>query len=921
LRILGFFVDRLDGIRGERKSREVRILVAGCGSGNVAIPLAYLGYDVTGVDKDAAAIKRAKTAAEDFSLSLDFVVGTATDATGKFDAIILANALQNQNDPASFLESLKAKTKTEGILLVAADRAYGYSNRSLPRLLRATGWKPKTSVAISSWFKQFFHLLGRRFMKRGSGVFHDLDAIDDWCANLTPSSMADGWLMEARQYDQNKISVIQVVDSLNAGGAERLVLELAKRLPSEGFDVQVLALLRGGPMEPEFREAGIKSTVLGYSWPYGLDTLWKAFRFLRDERPEIVHTHLFAADVWGRLAAKFAGVPAIISTEHNLNQDFGWIRRTCKKLSNRLASREIAISQSVKTGMIEREGASQGKIILVPNGIDLERVVERPARHFRDVPRILTLSRLNKQKDLATLLKALALVKTSWILQIAGTGEEENELKALARRLNLESRVEFLGYRDNAPTLLSQADIFCLPSRWEGQGLAVLEAAAAGVPMVLSDLPVLRETLRENEASFVAAGDVPAWAQAINSMLVEPDAYVAKAQSAKARIREKFSIKSMVGSYAQVYREFAPGRSAEKPLVYQVVTSFYPAGAERLVLELAKRLPEHGYQTKTVAIGGGGALQDEFKRAGVDFLVWEKSSPFNIAALPKLYREFRKMRPLIVHTNLFGADLWGRSAAWLARVPLIVTTEHNAYLDHGAIKRWVKRRLAVVTDGCVAVSDMVRNHMTDVERMPEKKITVIKNAVDVKSFGRRSGEGSHDPVRLINVGRLTRQKDQATLLKALAGITRPWNLRLVGTGELQAELQSLAEELGIADRVEFLGHRHDIGRLLAESDLFVSTSRWEGLALTVIEAAATGVPMVLPDILASHEIAEDGEARFAEPGDIEAFREAIEISIRDYPMLLEHASQTAERVKRDFAIERLVDDYAKYYRNLELLHL
>lgn len=872
-----------------------------------------------GTDSDEKAIGRARETAKDFSTKTSFFVGPAASVQGLFDIVVVEN-LQEKSDPASFLESLKDKIASGGILLVAAERVNGYSRRSLPRLLMATGWRPKYTAVASSWFKQFYGSVGRYFMKRGAETFHTCDAVDDWMAQYTPTALADGWLIEAKAYNPGKTSVVHIIDSLNAGGAERLVLELAKRQTAQGFVVQVLALLRGGPLEDEYRRAGVRFTILGYAWPYGLDTLWKTYAFLRDEKPQIAHTHLFAADVWGRTAAWLARVPAIVSTEHNSNQDFGWIRRSCKKLTNRFAARLIAISQIVKKEMEKREGADPKKIETIPNGIDMSRVIERPARHFRDVPRLLTVSRLTKQKDLATLFKALALVKGQWILQVAGTGEEESELKNLARRLGLESRVEFLGYREDVPVLLAQSDIFCLPSRWEGQGLAVLEAAAAGVPMIVSDLPVLHETMDKDETTFVTSGDVPAWAHAIETMLTEQEGFVARAQSAKARIREKYPIEKMVSAYARIYRGLIPSKTDDvKPLVYQVVTSFYPAGAERLVFEIAKRLPEHGYRTKVAAINGGGLMEEEFKKAGVEYKVWEKKGPINSAAFFRLYREFREAKPLIVHTNLFGADVWGRLAAYFARVPLIITTEHNAYLDHGAIKRCVKRCLVQISDGCVAVSDMVREYMIDKERLPADKITVIKNAVDMQNLGRRAASGLHESARLINIGRLTKQKDHETLLRALKDITRPWHLQIVGTGELQVELEALAVELGISEKVDFLGHRHDIGQLLTDSDLFVSTSRWEGLALTVIEAAATGVPMVLPDIRASHEVMGEGEAKFARPGDVQAFHVAIEESLADYPEIAERATGTAVRVRQDFAIERLVNDYANYYRNLRLL--
>jgi glycosyltransferase involved in cell wall biosynthesis len=153
------------------------------------------------------------------------------------------------------------------------------------------------------------------------------------------------------------------------------------------------------------------------------------------------------------------------------------------------------------------------------------------------------------------LLEALAQVKRPWTLDIVGTGVLEADLKAQAERLGIASRIRWLGYRSDVPQLLADSDVFCFPSRWEGLGLAFLEAAASGVPIVAFDLPVFHEILEANQASFVPVGDVPAFARAVASLLQDPIPAVRQAYEASLSVHERFSLERMVQAYAELYRE------------------------------------------------------------------------------------------------------------------------------------------------------------------------------------------------------------------------------------------------------------------------------------------------------------------------------------------------------------------------------
>jgi glycosyltransferase involved in cell wall biosynthesis len=216
----------------------------------------------------------------------------------------------------------------------------------------------------------------------------------------------------------------------------------------------------------------------------------------------------------------------------------------------------VAVSEAAKQVSLAQDKVPSHKIHVIPNAIDTTRVIPRGGHGFRDIPRLMIAARLYPQKDHATLLKALALIKRPWRLLVAGDGPLKQQLMDLASRLEIASRVEWLGVRHDVPELLAHADLFCFPSRWEGLGNAVLEAAAAGVPVVCSDLPPLREVFDETDVEFVAPGDVPAWAHAIQDVLDHPSDAIIRATRLAPRVLAESSLDQMVDAYAKLYRSF-----------------------------------------------------------------------------------------------------------------------------------------------------------------------------------------------------------------------------------------------------------------------------------------------------------------------------------------------------------------------------
>ena len=552
LRRLDVVVEALAEWRRDRLPGLIRVLVIGMGGGHLALPLASLGYSVVGLESDSARLQYARESAKDVGLVIRCVEGDVSMLGNEtFDVVVCESAASPSESWSSLLESLTRHCSAKGLVIcVAPSMARHQIASALPsahlKLLEA---RTSTVLLRGRWYE-------RIGIKRGSRTFHLLDRLDGGIAACLPRQCAAKELLVLRPYDPTRPLVMHVIPTFNAGGAERLVYELVAHLPEQSFETQAVAMMGGGPLEELFRERQLTYTVFPRRGPYGSFGFFDLVKLFRRERPDIVHTHLFGADLWGRLAAWCTGVRTMYSTQHNVEVELSGIKRLINRCLAGVTTSFVAVSSVVQKDM-EDHGLPEKKIRVILNAIDLEKIVPRTGRAFADVPRLLAVGRLMLQKGYLVLFKALAQVKRPWTLEIVGIGAAETELRALADRLQIAPRIHWLGYRSDVPELLSRADVFCFPSYWEGLGLALIEAAATGVPIVASDLPVFHEILDSGPA-YVPVGDVPAFAQAITAMLQDPYVAIQCAQKNMPLVRQRFSLEVMVTAYAELYRAATP---------------------------------------------------------------------------------------------------------------------------------------------------------------------------------------------------------------------------------------------------------------------------------------------------------------------------------------------------------------------------
>lgn len=369
--------------------------------------------------------------------------------------------------------------------------------------------------------------------------------------------------------------VLQVIDSLATGGAEQLVVDLSTRLKSLGADVD-LFLLRAQGTSLERLASNCDLPVLGGSGViYSPWQIRHLAQHLSRVQYDIIHVHLFPAQLWSCVAARLVAAPGcLITTEHSTTSRRRR-NRAVRFLDRWMYAQYSAIvcnSEGTARNFAEWVEGASDRTRVIFNGIDLGRFGGKSpldTQHLLDTsgPLILCTASLRAEKDHATLLRAVAMVG-GLHLMLAGSGPLADELRELSRQLGIAKRVHFLGARDDIPDLLGIADIYVQPSRVEGFGIAVLEAMAAGIPVVTSAIPGVSEVVGQAGLQF-PAGNERELAKCLTRLLADADLRCKLSSQGRARAA-KFSIdqtaREHLSLYETILRAPKPGSSCRDSL-------------------------------------------------------------------------------------------------------------------------------------------------------------------------------------------------------------------------------------------------------------------------------------------------------------------------------------------------------------------
>ena len=623
---------------------------------------------------------------------------------------------------------------------------------------------------------------------------------------------------------------------------------------------------------------------------------------------------------------------------------------------------DAVITPSVGLGkeLVTRFGGQHGQLVAIHNGLDLAHIrdlADEAPLPAKSRPWILTCCRLADQKDFRTLVGAFARVTTSPLplLVIVGEGPLAPQIQAWAEERGVADRLLLAGFQTNPYPWIRQADIFALSSHYEGFGNVLVEAMALGVPVVATDCPWGPAEIIEpgRSGALVPPGDEVALGNIFTHWLSDSAERMRLSEGALARAN-CFTAERMVEAYAALFRRLlavpprgqkaAPGRGSDDRVG---VLIFHPAnvfgGAERTTVNLLTHLPRD--QVRVVLVG----MAEVFRAPLADAFYDLESHGLNPGGFSTLRRTLVETRRLIaiarrercqvmlgmLHYGAIVAGLARPASGWRLSTIASPRTPSVAGIRFHVGEKGKRARLwrGMITGFCRLASRLiVAAHGLKDECVREfgakaKRVRVIPNCVDdtVLALAQQQSpcvreQASPDqPWLILTAGRLVPEKDTGTLLRAFALLRGRIDARLeiLGSGPERDTLQDLAISLGIAADVRFLGFSPQPFEEIRRADVFVHTSLFEGFGNTLLEAMASGVPLVATDCdFGPREIVTPGVNGILVPvGDPKHLAKALEALLLD-PAKRASLVANALRHVQDFSAVTMARRYEAVFLEL-----
>lgn len=353
------------------------------------------------------------------------------------------------------------------------------------------------------------------------------------------------------------MKILYVITSLDLGGAERVVVDLADQMNALGHTVKIAYLIGEVLVRPVSDDIEIIALNLN-SKNNLLSASIKYKKLLKQFRPDIVHAHMVHANIFARINCVGAHIPKLICTAHNSNEG-GKARMLAYRLTNRLSDINTNVSQEATDSLIRKGAFRKSNVMTVHNGIDLSKFEKVSSSQALDqnVINLISVGRFNDQKDYPNLINAFAELKknitTNIRLTIVGDGELRPQIEAMIKQLDLDNDIVLLGRRSDIPELLSQADIFVLASKHEGLPTVVIEAMACECYVVATDCGGSAEIVGDT-GQLVPIQDSQALATALQATInLSNEDKENNNNNARVRVEQLFSLQTSVQKWLELY--------------------------------------------------------------------------------------------------------------------------------------------------------------------------------------------------------------------------------------------------------------------------------------------------------------------------------------------------------------------------------
>ncbi len=367
-----------------------------------------------------------------------------------------------------------------------------------------------------------------------------------------------------------------------------------------------------------------------------------------------------------------------------------------------------------------------------------------------------------------------------------------------------------------------------------------------------------------------------------------------------------------------------------RPLLAHVLFRFAIGGLENGVVNLINHLPTDRYRHVIICITDHDPLfASRLQHPDVQIINLNKRRGLDLPVWWRLYQLLKVLQPDLVHTRNLPT-MEGLVPAWLAGVPARLHSEHGRDMPDldGSNKRYqlLRRMVLPLAQTVVALSQDLAGYLREQVGLRADKIRVICNGVDCDRFTPVSAGQRDTPLRLISVGRLQEVKDPLNVLRAFAALRElrpqvPMSLELVGDGPLLPACREFVASAGLGEQVSLPGAASDIDKRLRQADLFVLGSQAEGISNTVLEAMASGLPVVATNVGGNAELIVDGETGYLVPASQpEALTAALRRYVDDRSLLGRHGAAARSRAVSEFSLDGMMARYQSLYDQLLTEH-
>ena len=353
-----------------------------------------------------------------------------------------------------------------------------------------------------------------------------------------------------------------------------------------------------------------------------------------------------------------------------------------------------------------------------------------------------------------------------------------------------------------------------------------------------------------------------------------------------------------------------------------LITELNVGGAERALARTVTGLSRDRYNPLVACLYDPGVVADQIRASGVQVIDLRAKGKWDLSVAWRLYRLLRHEHPAILHTWMFHANVLGRILGRLAGVPIIISSERTMGQE-SRWRYWLNRLTDPLTDRVVCVSQQVADFAVQEVGIPQHKIVVIPNGINLREFDRLPAkqqaraalELPYDRALIGTVARLDPVKRLDVLLQAMASV-KSVGAVIIGDGPERARLEALRKQLGLVERVRFVGQQSNVPEWLAAMDLFVLSSDWEGMSNALLEAMAASLPVVATAVGGTSGVVDGVTGLLVPPRDPDALAEAIIALLQDRERAEAMGRAGRERVERYFSVERMVQQTEALYEEL-----